>query len=66
MLLDDFSPMPFGIHKGKDMEKVPASYLIWLGKQMANQKNLSTYQLAVQKYIDDNWEILLNESKSNQ
>lgn len=22
--------MPFGKHKGKDMEKVPASYLLWL------------------------------------
>ena len=27
---DDLSPMPFGIHKGKPMQDVPASYLHWL------------------------------------
>ena len=27
---DDSSPMPFGIHKEKALENVPASYLLWL------------------------------------
>lgn len=25
--------MPFGKHKGQDMENVPASYLLWLSEQ---------------------------------
>ena len=25
------SPMPFGRHKGKRLEDVPANYLLWLG-----------------------------------
>jgi uncharacterized protein (DUF3820 family) len=28
--LTDSSPMPFGKHRGKRMEDVPASYLLWL------------------------------------
>lgn len=27
---DDDTPMPFGKHKGKRLEDVPASYLLWL------------------------------------
>jgi hypothetical protein len=29
-VLTDKDPMPFGAHKGKPMEDVPASYLDWL------------------------------------
>lgn len=28
--MNDQSEMPFGKHKGKKMEDVPASYLLWL------------------------------------
>lgn len=28
--LTDKSPMPFGVHKGKLIKNVPASYLLWL------------------------------------
>ena len=28
--MTDDSPMPFGIHKGKLLSEVPASYLLWL------------------------------------
>ncbi len=28
--LNDLSPMPFGMHKGKPMQDVPASYLHYL------------------------------------
>lgn len=30
MIMDDSTPMPFGTHKGKPMEDVPARYLLWL------------------------------------
>lgn len=30
MNLADSDPMPFGAHKGKPMQDVPASYLHWL------------------------------------
>lgn len=29
-MLKDSDPFPFGTHKGKPMEKVPASYLDWV------------------------------------
>lgn len=31
--LTDKDPMPFGKHKGKPLEKVPAGYLDWLDGQ---------------------------------
>lgn len=31
--LQDTDPMPFGVHKGKQMDQVPASYLDWLHDQ---------------------------------
>lgn len=30
MKLHDESSMPFGVHKGKLMQDVPAAYLLWL------------------------------------
>jgi len=30
MKLEDLSPMPFGMHRGKPMQDVPASYFHWL------------------------------------
>ena len=30
IVLEDDSPMPWGVHKGKPMSDVPASYLHWL------------------------------------
>lgn len=31
--LSDESPMPFGMHRGKRMEDVPASCLLWLWEE---------------------------------
>lgn len=31
--LKDDSPFPFGVHKGKKMENVPATYLDWFDGQ---------------------------------
>lgn len=30
MQIEDLDPMPFGAHKGKPMQDVPARYLHWL------------------------------------
>jgi uncharacterized protein (DUF3820 family) len=56
MALTDQSPMPFGVHKGTDMEDVPASYLIYLHENKKTNPE-------VQEYIDDNMNVLLQEVK---
>lgn len=56
MTLTDQSPMPFGEHKGKLMEDVPAEYLIWL----INNGKLTP---EVREYIEDNMDVLQAEVK---
>ena len=46
--LTDCSHMPFGKHKGKLMESVPAQYLAWLYAQ----SNLSQAAVHVIQYIE--------------
>jgi uncharacterized protein (DUF3820 family) len=41
--LNDQSPMPFGTHKGKKMEDVPASYLLWLWNQGCQNQDVAAY-----------------------
>ena len=52
--MDDNTPMPFGIHKGKKLANVPADYLIWLYRQ----KTI----IGLMQYIEDNEESLIKES----
>lgn len=57
--LSDLDPMPFGKHKGKPMQDVPAHYLHWLwvnGKQ-------SDSQCPVADYIQRNISALQQEHK---
>ena len=65
MILEDLSPMPFGKHKGDDMEDVPAQYLMWLWNQNEEDYNLerhmSTNKKAVMDYIKDNMDALILE-----
>lgn len=51
--LTDQDPMPFGAHKGKPMEEVPASYLDWL----RGQDWLSQWP-AVADYIERNASVI--------
>jgi hypothetical protein len=65
--LTDKSPMPFGTYRGVDMEKVPASYLLWLwdkpgGLWDENTLN-SPSDWAVHDYIDANFHALETECK---
>lgn len=39
--LEDTSPMPFGKHKGKLMQDVPATYLHWLWTEAGYSKRLA-------------------------
>lgn len=56
--LTDQSPMPFGKHKDKPMEKVPASYLLWLWEECEvwNQPERDIHH-----YIVDNLTALTKE-----
>ena len=50
----DLDIMPFGKHKGKPMQDVPASYLAWLKEQGCNDAR-------VRGYIDENWSAIIQE-----
>ena len=52
--LTDLDPMPFGVHRGKPMQEVPASYLAWL-------KDQNCQHLGVRGYIEDSWSAILSE-----
>lgn len=52
--LTDLDPMPFGVHKGKPMQEVPASYLAWL-------KDQGCHHPGVSGYIDDSWSAIVSE-----
>ena len=52
--MSDQDLMPFGKYKGEKMEKVPASYLLWLRDQHCSH-------LEVSNYIEENFTVLLAE-----
>lgn len=54
--LNDNSPMPFGMHKGKAMANVPDHYLKWL-----YENNKCTRE--VKEYIEENADVLKIEIK---
>lgn len=56
--LNDNSLMPYGKYKGEKMANVPARYLLWL----YDENKCSQH---VREYIEDNLEILEEESKEN-
>ena len=41
--LTDTDKMPFGVHKGKLMQDVPASYLAWLWTEKCNNQLVANY-----------------------
>lgn len=51
--MNDQSLMPFGKYKGRKMEEVPASYLLWLRDQHVDGE--------VADYIEENLTALLKE-----
>ena len=62
----DESPMPFGVHKDKKMEKVPASYLLWLWNEgMVDEVNIhpETPRQCLALYIAENLTALQMKDK---
>ena len=57
--LIDCDLMPFGIHKGKKLVDVPASYLLYLYDDDLTHAPL-------REYIKDNYDVLLEELKRNK
>ena len=43
MAFTDQSLMPFGKHKGKKMEDVPANYLLWLWNEDISHPDVRAY-----------------------
>jgi len=56
--LTDNDLFPFGIHKGRPMQKVPATYLDWL----IDQPWIKSWP-AVEEYIERNRKVLDRELK---
>lgn len=52
--MTDQDLMPFGKYKGEKMEKVPASYLLWLRDQGCSHPD-------VKSYIAENETVLVSE-----
>jgi uncharacterized protein (DUF3820 family) len=52
--MEDQDLMPFGKYKGEKMEKVPASYLLWLRDEGCSNRD-------VRDYIEGNLTVLLSE-----
>jgi len=50
--------MPFGKYKGKELQDIPASYLLWLYNEGLNH-------LQLKEYIEDNMEVLEKEIEEN-
>ena len=64
--LTDTSPMPFGKHAGKQMQKVPASYLLWLDSEMERAANCDGPRRAVREYINENRKALESEGDNEE
>ena len=66
MILTDTDIMPFGKHQGKEMQEVPADYLIWLKDNMKGTTMFDgSDKKAVWDYIEDNLEVLEKEAKED-
>lgn len=68
-LLTDECLMPFGVHKDKEMQNVPASYLMYLwdkNEEAFRINQLSGNLKSVMIYIDDNMQVLRKEIKERK
>lgn len=62
MILNDLSPMPFGMYKGKPMQDIPASYLHYLWINNLKNHSPGSNQEAVYNYIKENVHALKKEN----
>lgn len=61
--LTDSSPCPIGKHKGRDMEAIPASWLVWYYNAYLAKGKADTFNKPVIAYIEDNLDVLEKELK---
>lgn len=65
MNLTDKSIMTFGMHKGKELQDVPATWLMWYYNQITDKINkgtkLNKVETDFKEYIEDNMEVLKKE-----
>ena len=70
MGLTDKSIMSFGTHKGKEMQDVPASWLMWFYGQLKDKQNLgiqfNNMEQNMFDYVEDNLDVLKKEIRENQ
>ena len=52
--MDDSSPMPIGMYKGKSLGEVPDEHLLWIWKTYKRTPNLKD----LFEYLEDNIEII--------
>ena len=57
--LEDTDLMPFGVHKGKQMQNVPPDYLAWLKRNGCSNPRVAAY-------IDWAWKAIEMELKANR
>lgn len=65
--MKDTDIMQFGAHKGKELQDVPASWLLWLHSQIETSKEekkfISSDNQKLFDYIEDNMQVLQQELK---
>jgi hypothetical protein len=63
--LTDESIMTFGAHKGKALQDVPATWLIWIYQELThsiyNKQTLTEFNKALHAYIKDNMAVIQKE-----
>lgn len=62
----DETPFPWGAHKGKQMQDVPAKYLLWLEIQSWFSPDKKGTHYYIKKYIDDNRDVIEHEAKEGK
>lgn len=64
--ITDETPMAFGKFKDLQMGDIPAKYLLWLGEQMAKEKNLPEWKKKIFDYIEENIDVLRKEAEQER
>lgn len=59
--IDDETIMPWGKHKGKEVQDVPAHYLFWLERENIEKKGRNDFMNSLLVYIEENRNVLESE-----
>lgn len=64
--LDDNTLMPWGKHRGKKLEDVPAHYLLWLDRDITEGRKVGPFRAGIQVYVNENREVLEKQERENR